>query len=96
MIKASLAAQKINLPALVLERGILMPRETDDFKGYPDTKDMLMKNPFPNIKVKGNKRSHNPSRRLSKIKIGNDLPKTLEHNAKFEYRPSHVGNFPLL
>ena len=73
-----------------------MPRDTDGgFKGYPETKDLLMKNPFPKSKSKPSKKFR--ARRFSKISTNaTDLPRTLQHNEKFEYRPSHVGNFPLL
>lgn len=95
LIKATLAAQKIHLHGSILEKALVIPRDIDretHFIGYPSIKDELIQNLNPKIKKVETKKKKKTG---SKLKQQQEEKIKLEHNEKFEYKPFHVGNYPL-
>jgi len=100
MLKQTLAANKVHIPTKSLEKGIIMPRDLENYHpGYLQVADSLLKNPYPKLKeVKKKKGKAAGGKKdavlaAGSITIHKAVP--LVHNAKLEYRPYEFGNYPL-
>jgi hypothetical protein len=97
MLKQTLAANKVHIPTKSLEKGIIMPRDLENYHpGYLQVQDFLIQNPYPKVKeVKKKKTKGGKKEALAAAQITIHKYVPLEHNAKLEYRPFEFGNLPL-
>lgn len=96
MLKQTLAANKIHIATKALERGIIMPRDLDSYHPeFPTIEQSLLKNPYPKEKETKKKTTKSSKKQTTGKDIGPIKGDKLEHNAKFEFKPSEFGNYPM-
>ena len=105
MLKALLAKIKIHIPTKSLERGIIMPRDLDNYHPeLPKVLDGLIVNPYKDKKEEKKKKKKKTVEKEGLMRAGaapgsnvKDLMSggPLLPNQKLEYRPYEFGNFPL-
>ena len=106
VLKHVLAKIKIHIPTKSLERGIVMPRDLDNYHPtLPKVGDHLMQNPFKEEdngkKKKKKKRADDANKKMMRgadnTRGERDLMAggPLGMNEKFEYNVYEFGNFPM-
>ena len=106
MLKQMLARIKVHIPTKSLERGIIMPRDLDNYHpALPKIGEMIMINPNKDKKDDKKKKKKVVGNKEGMMRAagapGGPTVKALEFggpllpNKKDEYRPYEFGNYPL-
>ena len=99
MLKQTLACNKVHIPTKALERGIVMPRDLDNYHPeFPSIMATLLRNPYRE------KKETKKKAKATKLPRGAAAGKAeqqtqsgaLVPNEKLEYKPFEFGNYPLI
>ena len=99
MLKQTLACNKVHIPTKALERGIVMPRDLDNYHPeFPSIMATLLRNPYREKKEtkKKAKTTKAPRAAAGKADLLQAQSGALVPNEKDEYKPFEFGNYPLI
>lgn len=99
MLKQTLACNKVHIPTKALERGIVMPRDLDNYHpDFPQIIATLIRNPYREKKETKKKTKAAKVTRgaaAGKLDMMPSQGGKLQHNEKLEFKPSEFGNYPM-